>query len=181
MTEDDLAPILAQFKEGLMEKNVAEEISRKICDSISAKLLDSKTKAFTTIKETVKESLIESLTKILTPKRNIDLIAEAMRAKEQGRPYVLCFIGVIGVGKSTNLAKVAHLLRKKGGFSVMLAACDNFRAGAIEQIKTHGRCLDVPVYDKGYKYDTPLIAAEAIKEVTILFTLLNLKGQRKED
>ena len=35
----------------------------------------------------------------------------------------------------------------------MLAACDNFRAGAVEQIKTHGRCLGIPVFDRGYKDD----------------------------
>ena len=55
----------------------------------------------------------------------------------------------------------------------MLAACDNFRAGAVEQIKTHvysihytkllilamkGRNLDIPVYDRGYKEDPAIIA-----------------------
>mmetsp|Transcript_10185 Transcript_10185/g.8733 ORF Transcript_10185/g.8733 Transcript_10185/m.8733 type:complete len:217 (+) Transcript_10185:1282-1932(+) len=90
-----------------------------------------------------------------------------MRAKEQGRPFVMVFIGVNGVGKSTNLAKVAHLLKKKGGFSVLLAACDNFRAGAVEQIKTHGRCLEVPVFDQGYKSDPALIASAAIKEAML--------------
>ena len=54
-----------------------------------------------------------------------------------------------GVGKSTNLAKVAYLLKKEG-FSIMLAACDNFRSGAVEQLKTHGRCLEVPVFDRGF-------------------------------
>jgi len=80
-----------------------------------------------------------------------------MRSKEKGKPYVITFIGVNGVGKSTNLAKVAYLFKNQG-FSVMLAACDNFRAGAVEQIKTHGLNLDVPVYDKGYKEDPADIA-----------------------
>ena len=44
---------------------------------------------------------------------------------------MIVFIGVNGVGKSTSLAKVAYLL-KKNGFSILLAACDNFRAGAVE-------------------------------------------------
>jgi signal recognition particle receptor subunit alpha len=39
---------------------------------------------------------------------------------------------------------------KNNGFSAMLVACDNFRAGAVEQIKTHGKCLDIPVFDRGY-------------------------------
>jgi signal recognition particle receptor subunit alpha len=106
------------------------------------------------------------LTKILTPKRNIDIIADAMRNREKGKPYVITFIGVNGVGKSTNLAKVAYLYKNQG-FKVMLAACDNFRAGAVEQIKTHGRCLDIPVYDKGYREDPADIAFQAIREATL--------------
>lgn len=67
----------------------------------------------------------------MTPKKNIDPIAEALRARERGKPYVITFIGVNGVGKSTNLAKIAYLFKSQG-FKIMLAACDNFRAGAVE-------------------------------------------------
>ena len=87
------------------------------------------------------------------------------KAKEEGRPYVVVFIGVNGVGKSTNLAKVAYLL-KTADFSVMLAACDNFRAGAVEQLKTHGTCLEIPVFDRGYKDAPANIAREALLEAT---------------
>jgi signal recognition particle receptor subunit alpha len=52
-------------------------------------------------------------------------------------------------------------------FNVMLAACDNFRAGAVEQIKTHGRCLDIPVFDRGYKEQPADIAFQAIREATL--------------
>jgi signal recognition particle receptor subunit alpha len=47
---------------------------------------------------------------------------------------------------------------------VMLAACDNFRSGAVEQLETHARCLEVPVYHKGYKDDPAVIAKEALQE-----------------
>lgn len=71
-----------------------------------------------------------------------------------------------GVGKSTNLAKVAYLLKTQG-FSVMLAACDNFRSGAVEQIKTHARCLDIPIFEKGYREESADIAYQAIKEASL--------------
>jgi signal recognition particle receptor subunit alpha len=77
---------------------------------------------------------------------------------------VIVFVGVNGVGKSTNLAKVAYKL-KNAKLSVMLAACDNFRAGAVEQIETHGRNLEIPVFQKGYKEEPAVIAYEAIKDV----------------
>ena len=168
ITNEDIESILIKFKEDLMQKNVGEEISQRLCSSIKTTLIDKKTQAFTSLRKTVKTCLEEALTKILTPKKNINILSEAMKARETGKPYVLVFIGVNGVGKSTNLAKVAYLFKNQG-FSVMLAACDNFRAGAVEQIKTHGRCLDVPVYDRGYKEDPAEIAQKAIREVIVFY------------
>jgi len=68
------------------------------------------------------------------------------------------------VGKSTNLAKVAYLLKNQGGLKLLIAACDNFRSGAIEQLKTHCDLLGVPLFQKGYKDDIAYIAKEAIAE-----------------
>ena len=73
-----------------------------------------------------------AISKLLTPKRHIDILSEALHAKKQGRVFAITFIGVNGVGKSTSLAKMAYYLRTKGNLKVMLAGCDNFRSGAIE-------------------------------------------------
>jgi signal recognition particle receptor subunit alpha len=48
----------------------------------------------------------EALLRILTPRRSIDILRDVHSAKERARPYVIVFVGVNGVGKSTNLAKV---------------------------------------------------------------------------
>lgn len=67
------------------------------------------------------------------------LIADRFRQEERGLdvsdepPTVYLFVGVNGVGKTTTIAKVAALLRRKG-FSVLMAAGDTFRAAAIEQL-----------------------------------------------
>ncbi len=50
------------------------------------------------------------------------------RPQARGKPYVVVFCGVNGVGKSTNLAKIAYWLGQHG-VKVMIAACDTFRAG----------------------------------------------------
>ena len=47
---------------------------------------------------------------------------------------------------------------------VMIAACDTFRSGAIEQLKTHCARLRVPLFDRGYEKDAANVAAEAIKQ-----------------
>lgn len=82
--------------------------------------------------------------------RSTDVMRAALQAKTNGRVYSIVFLGVNGVGKSTNLAKVAHYLKVKGGLKVLIAACDTFRAGAVEQLKVHSRCLGVDLYDRGY-------------------------------
>ena len=78
------------------------------------------------------------------------------------------------VGKSTNLAKICFWLIENK-FSVLIAACDTFRAGAVEQLRTHTKRLNslhpseqnkgkqmVQLYEKGYGKDAAGIAMEAI-------------------
>ena len=132
LTEADVQPVLKEFANALIDKNVASEIADKLCDSVTATLIDKKTDSFTTVKTTVKNGLIESITKLLTPKKNIDLLKDALSAKQKGQVYSVVFIGVNGVGKSTSLAKVAYYLKTKGNLKVLIAGCDNFRSGAIE-------------------------------------------------
>lgn len=62
--------------------------------------------SFESVASTVKNTMIESLVQILSPKRRIDILRDAMMAKKNDKPYVMTFCGVNGVGKSTNLAKV---------------------------------------------------------------------------
>jgi len=117
---------------------------------------------FTTISSTVKKALEDSLTKILTPNRHIDLLQEVAKAKEQGRPYSIVFVGVNGVGKSTSLAKTAAYLLSNQ-LTVGIAACDTFRSGAIEQLRTHAHCLKIPIYERGYNKDAASVAMEGIR------------------
>jgi signal recognition particle receptor subunit alpha len=80
---------------------------------------------------------------------------------------VIVFCGVNGVGKSTNLAKITFWLNENGA-RVLIAAGDTFRAGAVEQLRTHCRHLNalhadgVHLYEQGYGKDPALIAQHAI-------------------
>ncbi|KAK4727800.1 hypothetical protein R3W88_032717 [Solanum pinnatisectum] len=159
----DLEPALKALKDRLMTKNVAEEIAEKLCESVAASLEGKKLGSFTRISSTVQAAMEEALVRILTPKRSIDILRDVHAAKEQGKPYVVVFVGVNGVGKSTNLAKVAYWLQQHK-VSVMMAACDTFRSGAVEQLRTHARRLQVPIFEKGYEKDPAIVAKEAIQE-----------------
>lgn len=161
----DLEPALKALKDRLMTKNVAEEIAEKLCESVATSLEGKKLGSFTRISSTVQAAMEEALIRILTPRRSIDILRDVHAAKEQNKPYVIVFVGVNGVGKSTNLAKVAYwLLQHK--VSVMMAACDTFRSGAVEQLRTHARRLQIPIFEKGYEKDPAVVAKEAIQEAT---------------
>jgi fused signal recognition particle receptor len=70
-------------------------------------------------------------------------------------------VGVNGTGKTTTAAKLAHLV-KQGGDGAVLAACDTFRAAAIEQLKLWGHRLDVEVVAGAYGADAAAVAHDAI-------------------
>lgn len=165
LEKSDLEPALKALKDRLMTKNVAEEIAEKLCESVAASLEGKKLASFTRISSTVQAAMEEALVRILTPRRSIDILRDVHAAKEQRKPYVVVFVGVNGVGKSTNLAKVAYWLLQHN-ISVMMAACDTFRSGAVEQLRTHARRLQIPIFEKGYEKDPAIVAKEAIQEAT---------------
>lgn len=83
----------------------------------------------------------------------------------------MTFVGVNGVGKSTNLSKVCFWLLQNG-YRVLIAACDTFRSGAVEQLRVHVRNLGalaeqdkgnrVELFERGYGKDAAGIAKDAI-------------------
>jgi len=74
--------------------------------------------------------------------------------------FVLLVVGVNGVGKTTTIAKIARRL-KEDGYKVMLAAGDTFRAAAVEQLKTWGERLDVPVVAQAAGADPAAVIFDA--------------------
>jgi fused signal recognition particle receptor len=74
---------------------------------------------------------------------------------------VVSIVGVNGTGKTTTAAKLARLIQGRGQ-SVLLAACDTFRAAAIEQVKLWGQRLDVPVIAGAYNADPASVAHDAV-------------------
>ena len=106
ITRAGLDPILEKMKENLITKNVAAEISDKLCESVAVKLEGKVIGTFSGLQSTVRSSMEESLVQILSPKRRVDILRDVMDARSAGRPYIITFCGVNGVGKSTNLAKV---------------------------------------------------------------------------
>ena len=83
-----------------------------------------------------------------------------LRKSPQGLT-VVSIVGVNGTGKTTTAAKLAHLSQARGQ-TVLLAACDTFRAAAIEQIKHWGQRLKVEVIAGAYGADAASVAHDAV-------------------
>lgn len=196
LKREDMAPVLEKLKDHLISKNVAAEIAQKLCDSVGVKLEGKVLGTFDSVANTVKATLTDALVQILSPKRRVDILRDAMEAKKNSRPYVMTFCGVNGVGKSTNLAKICFWLIENN-FRVLIAACDTFRAGAVEQLRTHMRHLNalhpsekhgnqtmVQLYEKGYGKDAAGIAMEAIrfaKDSKIDVVLVDTAGRMQDN
>lgn len=80
----------------------------------------------------------------------------------QNAPTVICLVGVNGSGKTTTAAKLASLI-KKSGKSVVLGACDTFRAAANEQIKTWAERLGVDLVASSHGADSAAVAWDAFQ------------------
>ncbi|KAI7153854.1 P-loop containing nucleoside triphosphate hydrolase protein, partial [Hortaea werneckii] len=178
LTKQDLAQPLQQMQNALLQKNVAREAAERLSASVEKDLLDSRTASFTTIDATIRTAMEKALTRMLTPTTSLDLLREITRtttttgpAKETPRPYVISIVGVNGVGKSTNLSKIAYFLLQNH-FRVLVVAGDTFRSGAVEQLRVHVRNLSelarrekvgrVELFDRGYGGDAAGVAREAI-------------------
>lgn len=78
------------------------------------------------------------------------------------KPYVVLVCGVNGSGKTTSIAKLATLLGREG-HKVMLAACDTFRAAAVEQLTIWAERLQIPIVKKQTGADPSGLAFDAVK------------------
>ena len=94
------------------------------------------------------------------------IIVDRLRADTEmdlsGRPAVVLVIGVNGVGKTTSIAKLAHLYKQQGK-RVLLAAGDTFRAAAAEQLGVWAARADVPVVQHGEGADPAAVVFDAVQ------------------
>lgn len=177
LTKADLEKPLKAMEDHLLKKNVAREAAVRLCDGVEQELVGKKTGNFQSIDAALRSATESSLRKILTPTSSLDLLHEieavtspSIKAQPR-RPYVISIVGVNGVGKSTNLSKICFFLLQNN-YRVLIAACDTFRSGAVEQLRVHARNLKelsaresvghVELYEKGYGKDAANVAKDAV-------------------
>lgn len=109
--------------------------------------------------QAIKEAVAEEIAAILRP------VAKPLEIVAFPRPQVILVIGVNGSGKTTTIAKLAHLFQEQD-YGVMLAAGDTFRAAAIGQLKVWADRLGIPVVTGPEGGDPASIVFDAVKAAT---------------
>jgi len=144
------AGLWEEIEDQLIMADLGVKVSQEIVDSFRKnKKLEQGISG-----DDIRRELREDIVRILDPVSTLEPLTSS---KETA---VLLVVGVNGVGKTTTVAKLAHWLKRQNR-SVMLAACDTYRAAAIEQLEVWGDRLNVPVISQEHGTDPAAVAHDA--------------------
>ena len=156
--DDPLDDILDELEVTLLESDVAYPVVQEIIVGVRNNLAGKKYSREYTLEEIVELAVKEAVSDVL----RINVFDFDAWLAEQKKPTVIMFIGINGTGKTTAIAKIANRLKQEGR-SVVLAACDTFRAGAIEQLSIHADKLNVKIVKSVQDADPASVAYDAIE------------------
>ncbi|RVU71630.1 MULTISPECIES: signal recognition particle-docking protein FtsY [Lactobacillus] len=144
---DDLEDLLIESDVGF---ETAEQLTEELRDE--AKLQNAKSR------DDLKKVIVEKLVDLYD--QNGDSDDEKLIYNEDEKPNVYLFVGVNGAGKTTTIGKLAKRFKDQGK-TVLMAAADTFRAGAVEQLVEWGKRVDVPVVTGKEKADPASVVYDA--------------------
>ena len=156
LSEKQFNEIFWDLEVVLLENNVAVEVIERIKDDLKQNLVNKPIERGK-IEETIESTLKNTIEELFDVEK-INLLEKI----KQKRPYILCFVGINGSGKTTTIAKIAHMLKKHNLKSV-IAASDTFRAAAIQQLEVHANKLNIKMIKHDYGADAAAVAFDAIK------------------
>lgn len=161
LSDQDISKILDEFLLTLVENNVAYSVAKQICDNLHEKLKAIQFRRFTDQAQPAKQVLREVLLELLKGSGEESFYKVLNESKNAHKPAIILFVGVNGTGKTSSIAKVGHLLLRKG-FSVIVAAADTYRTGSIEQIEEHARRIGIKTIKHDYGADAAAVAFDAV-------------------
>ncbi|MCO0806590.1 signal recognition particle-docking protein FtsY [Lactobacillus helveticus] len=138
----------------LIESDVGYETAGQLTDELreEAKLQNAKSR------DDLKKVIVEKLVDLYDKDGNSE--DEKLIYHPEDKPNVYLFVGVNGAGKTTTIGKLAKRFKDEGK-SVIMAAADTFRAGAVEQLVEWGKRVDVPVVTGKEKADPASVVYDA--------------------
>jgi fused signal recognition particle receptor len=156
--ESQLDNVLWEMELALLESDVAMEALEEMKIIIKKRLVGLRVENKAAITPTIEKALKASLVELLS-KSEFD---SNILLEKRESPLIIAFVGVNGTGKTTTIARVTNWL-KDNGKSVVLAAADTFRAGAIEQLELHANRLGCKIIKHQSGGDPAAVAFDAVE------------------
>ena len=153
-----LDEILDELYFTLLEADVAVPVADKIKEGVRENLLGKKYDRSYSLEEVVEMAVKDAVRDVL----EINEFDFDSWIAEQKRPTVIMFVGINGTGKTTAIAKIAKRLQDHNK-TVVMAACDTFRAGAIEQLTIHADKLGCKIVKQTQDADPAAVAYDAVE------------------
>jgi fused signal recognition particle receptor len=142
--------MLEAIEEALIAADLGPAVAARITAKLAAEKFDREVSA-----DEVRAAVATEVEAVLAR------VARPIEVTAFPRPHVVLVVGVNGSGKTTTIAKLAHLFQEQD-YRVMLAAGDTFRAAAIEQLEVWGGRIGVPVVSGKVGGDAAALAFEAL-------------------
>lgn len=175
ITEDNITDVLREVRLALLEADVNYTVVKEFTSKVKEKALGEE------VKKSLKPS--EVFLKILKDEL-LNLLGEEKSSLETSKkPTILMLVGLQGSGKTTTIGKLGNLVRKKYNKKPLFVACDIYRPAAIEQLKTIGKSLNIPVYDEGVNDPVSIVknSLEYAKENNLDYILIDTAGRLHVD
>ncbi|MGB9941123.1 signal recognition particle-docking protein FtsY [Methanosarcina sp.] len=154
----DLEEPLWELEMGLLESDLALSVSEAIVESVKKQLTGTTKRIGSNTGEIVEEALKKAILDVVSA--NTFDFDEYVRNRE--KPVHIVFVGINGTGKTTSIAKMTHRLLKSD-YTVVLAAGDTFRAGAIDQLGIHADRLGVKMIKHQPGADPAAVIYDAVQ------------------
>jgi signal recognition particle subunit SRP54 len=157
LTEDDVNAALREVRIALIEADVNLRVARQFVERVKQKAIGADVMGSLSPAQQVLSIVNEELIEVLggaDGRNKLDLSGAP--------PNVIMLVGLQGSGKTTSAAKLANYLRKQGQRPLLVAA-DMYRPAAVNQLKTLGKQLTIPVYSEPMGADPVNICVNSLE------------------
>ena len=176
ITEENIDDAVREIRMALLEADVNYEVVKEFVKSVKEEALGAE------VSKSIKPD--ELFIKIVRDKLIELLGGESAPLETKKNPTIIMLCGLQGSGKTTTAGKLANYVRKKENKNPLLVACDIYRPAAIDQLKSIGKSLNIPVFDKGTNSSVNEIVKEALdyaKENKNDFIIIDTAGRLQID
>ncbi|WP_067838667.1 signal recognition particle protein [Amphibacillus sediminis] len=173
VSEQDVKEMAREVRLALLEADVNFKVVKDFVKQIRERAVGTEVMESLTPGQQVVKIVKEELTSLMGGEQSKIAVADRP-------PTVIMMVGLQGAGKTTTTGKLANLLRKKHNRKPLLVAADVYRPAAIDQLKTVGKQLDIPVFAKGTDANPVDIAEEALahaKEEHYDYVIIDTAGR----